>query len=267
MAPQESAVCVWDFTLKCTNHEEDLPGVLSAMKEHSKKYCFQLERGESGYEHYQGRISLKQKLRKPQLLGLIPGDYHWTVTSSANRDNQFYVMKPDTRIAGPWTDQDPEPEYIPRQIRGIKLRPWQQQIVDDAEVWDTRHINIIYDEEGGNGKTTIKTYVRCMGIGRFIPFVNDYRDMMRIVMDTKTERLYIIDIPRAIQKDRLYQFFAGIESLKDGYAYDDRYHFKDKCFDCPNVWVFTNRMPDTNMLSADRWKMWSITEEGLTRIF
>lgn len=267
MAPQASAVCVWDFTLKCTDHAVQLVEVLRVLKEHTKHYAFQLEEGATGYTHYQGRISLKQKLRKPQLLALIPGDFHWTVTSAANRDNAFYAMKEETRVQGPWTDKDPEPEYIPRQVRGIVLRPWQQQIVDDKDVWNTRHINIIYDEEGGNGKTTIKTYVRCHGIGRFIPFVNDYRDMMRIVMDTSTERLYIIDIPRAIQKDRLYQFFAGIESLKDGYAYDDRYHFKDKCFDCPNVWVFTNRMPDQTMLSADRWRLWKIVDENLERIF
>ena len=179
MAPQVSPVCVWDFTLKCTNHEEQLPDILATMKGQTKKYSFQLEKGETGYLHYQGRISLKEKLRIPQLLLLIPGDYNWTITSKENRDNTFYVVKEGCRVDGPWTDKDPEPEYIPRQIRGITLRPWQQQIVDDANVWDTRHINIVYDEDGGKGKTTIKTYVRCMRIGRFIPFVNDYKDMLR----------------------------------------------------------------------------------------
>lgn len=267
MVRQESPVCVWDFTLKCDNHPEQVAELKCLFAAHAKKWAFQLERGDTtGYVHYQGRISLKQKVRKPQLLSLIPGEFWWTITSTENRDNDFYGIKTQTRLEGPWTDKDPEPEYIPRQIRGITLRPWQQSIVEDADIWDTRHINIVYCEHGGTGKTTLKTYVRCHGIGRFIPFVNDYKDMMRIVMDTPKMKLYLIDIPRAIQKDRLFQFYAGIETLKDGYAYDDRYHFKDECFDCPNVWVFTNRMPDRTMLSEDRWRIWDIVDEQLNRL-
>lgn len=263
MVRQESPVCVWDFTLKCDNHETQLPELKSLFATHTKKWAFQLERGDSGYVHYQGRVSLKQKVRKPQLLSLIPGTFKWSITSNENRDNDFYAIKTDTRIDGPWTDKDEPPPYIPRQVRGITLRPWQQHIIDDADVWNTRHINIILDVMGGHGKSTIKTYTRSHQLGRFIPFVNDYKDLMRIVMDCKKEKLYIIDIPRAIQKDKLYQFYAGLETLKDGYAYDDRYHFKDECFDCPNIWVFTNRLPDASLLSRDRWRIWTIEEDHL----
>jgi len=72
----------------------------------------------------------------------------------------------------------------------------------------------------------------------------------------------MFDMPRAMNKDRLYQFYAAIETIKDGYAYDDRYHFTEKVFDCPNIWIFTNRMPDTTLLSTDRWKFWEISEKN-----
>lgn len=261
MAPQASPVCTWDFTVGEQFTSSDN---LKSKFIHCKKWSFQLEMGASGYRHYQGRVSMKEKCRLATIRALfnIP-EIHFSVTSAANRDNDFYATKTDTRIEGPWKDTDPVPIYIPRQIRNIDLRPWQQKIIDSADVFDTRHINIIHDITGNNGKTTLKTYVRCHMIGRFIPFVNDYKDMMRIVMDCPKEKLYIIDIPRAIQKDRLFQFYAGIETLKDGYAYDDRYKFKDECFDCPVIWVFTNVLPDRNLLSADRWKYWSIKEQDL----
>lgn len=77
-----------------------------------------------------------------------------------------------------------------------------------------------------------------------------------MVMDTKEMPLYIFDIPRALDKKQQKQFYAGIESIKDGYAYDDRYKFREKWFDSPIVWVFTNVLPDMNYLSSDRWKIW-----------
>lgn len=262
---QASACCVWDFTIgEQYTSKDDLQDKL---KTHCKKWTFQEETGSnSGYKHYQGRCSLQTKMRLKQVKEVFGiTEAHWSITSTANRDNCFYVIKSNTRTAGPWSDTD-QIQYIPRQIRGITLLPWQQTIVDSAQEWDTRHINIIIDKDGGIGKTTIKTYIRAHGIGRFIPFVNDYKDMMRIIMDCKKEHLYIIDIPRAIQKDRLYQFYAGIETLKDGYAFDDRYHFKDEVFDCPVIWVFTNVAPEQKMLSADRWKFWEVQGTSLKRI-
>lgn len=82
--------------------------------------------------------------------------------------------------------------------------------------------------------------------------------MMRMVMDTKKMRIYIIDLPRAMKKEHLFQFFSGIETLKDGYAYDDRYKFKEEYFDSPNIWVFMNIIPEESYLSTDRWKIWRI---------
>jgi Putative viral replication protein len=259
---QQAPCCVWDFTVGAEFTSQE--ALRALLKNHGKKWAFQLEEGSnSGYKHYQGRVSLQTKMRLKQVKVVFGiNEIHWSVTSNANRDNLFYVTKENTRIEGPWKDTDVV-EYIPRQIRGITLKPWQQAIVESAKEWDTRHINIIHDTQGNIGKTTIKTYVRAHGIGRFIPFVNDYKDMMRIIMDCPKMPLYIIDIPRAIQKDRLFQFYAGIETLKDGYAYDDRYHFKDELFDCPVIWVFTNVRPEQSMLSADRWRFWGVRDDAL----
>lgn len=253
-----NALTTWDFTVSCEHITQQ--ELKQQLIETCKKWTFQTEKGESGYEHFQGRVSLKTKSRTPSKL-FNCNKIHWSPTSNENRDNDFYACKLETRIDGPWTDKDKE-LYIPRQIRGITLRPWQQHIVDHATEWDTRHINIILDESGNHGKSILKTYVGVHGIGRSLPFTNDYKDMMRMVMDTETKPLYLIDIPRALRKDQLFQFFSGIETLKDGYAYDDRYNFKEKYFDCPNIWVFMNTRPDTNYLSRDRWVFWTIDSEN-----
>ena len=149
--------------------------------------------------------------------------------------------------------------YIPRQIREIEaLYPWQQQIVDDANVWDERTINLVI---GNNiGKSILKTYISVHGIGISIPFCNEYKSIMRFVMNTPKKRLYIIDIPYSVKKDRLHGLMSAIETIKAGYAYDDRYSFKEELFDCPNIWVFSNKQLDMEDLSINKWKLWSIDE-------
>lgn len=257
-----NAVCTYDFTAK---GESNLGEVKNLLSLHAKKWVFQLEEGESGYKHYQGRLSLKVKKRLNEIIKLFNTNWHFSITSSDNRDNDFYVTKSDTRIDGPWKDTD-QSKYIPRQIRDIeKLFDWQNHIVNDAKIWDTRTINIILDNNGNIGKSTLKTYIGVHGIGRSVPYFNDYKDIMRIIMDTPKMPLYIIDIPRALKKEHMYQFFSGIETLKDGYAFDDRYSFKEEYFDCPNIWIFMNVLPDMNYLSKDRWKIWEVINGTLRR--
>lgn len=259
-----NACCTYDFTASGKNWNKE--SIKTVLKAHTKSWCFQEEKGETGYVHFQGRFSLKIKKRLSECAKLLKTDWHLSITSEENRNNNFYVCKEDSRIDGPWKDTDII-TYIPRQVREIEqLYEWQQQVVDDAVTWDKRHINIILDPTGNNGKSILKTYIGCHGIGRSIPFTNDYRDMMRMVMDTDKKSLYIIDIPRALRKDQLFQFFSGIESLKDGYAYDDRYTFRECYFDCPNIWVFMNTKPETEYLSKDRWIFWEIKDRKLLKM-
>ncbi|UYD39111.1 MAG: replication associated protein [Wigfec virus K19_658] len=255
----QNPVFVWDFTIKESIITKD--DLIDILYSKCKKFVFQVEKGEENeYLHYQGRLSLKEKTRRPTLLGL-PKEGHYSPTTNENKDNNFYVMKETTRVNGPWSNEDEKPLYIPRQIRDITtLYAWQQTVIDSTQQWDTRTINVILDTQGNNGKSTLKAWVGAKSLGRSLPYFNDYKDFMRIVMDTPKKQLYILDIPRAIRKDKLFGFFAGIESLKDGYAYDDRYHFREQYFDCPQVWVFMNIVPDLSMLSKDRWKLWVINE-------
>lgn len=252
-------IAMYNFTIKAEGLPLDV--IKKSLKEYAKKWVFQLERGDTGYEHYQGRISLIKKRRLTEIVNILKdtplGGLHLSPTHDVKTFN--YVMKGDTRIDGPWADTDEEPRYIPRQIRELSsLHPWQEKVISLSKEWDTRTIHIIIDEAGNHGKSTLCTYMGVHGLGRTLPFVNDYKDIMRMVMDMPTSNAYLIDMPRAISKDKLFQMYAGIETIKSGYAYDDRYSFKDKYFDCPQVFVFTNKEPDYSLLSKDRWKCWTI---------
>lgn len=251
----------YDFTLAKDDlkHTEIIEILYPAIVKH---YCFQLEESDSGFLHYQGRISLVKKRRLNEILKVIKpllNKIHLTATSNNGLEQNFYVIKLDTRKEGPWADTDIKPPYIPRQIREIeRLRPWQEAVIEKSQIWDTRNINIILDTQGNIGKSTLSTYMGVYKYGRMLPYCNDYKDIMRMVMDMPTSTCYLIDLPRAINKDKLFQMYGAIETIKSGYAFDDRYHFKEKYFDCPNIWVFTNVLPDTGLLSMDRWKYWEV---------
>lgn len=253
---------VWDFNgpKECINQED----LIDWLKREGIQWAFQLEQGETGYIHWQGRINLKKKVRS--MCGNINKKIRWSPTSNDGVSTKFsYVLKEETRIEGPWADTD-QIKYVPRQFREItELMPWQQSIIEDSKIWNTRNINVIYCPEGNQGKSTLIGYMSVHGLGCKVPFCNDYKDIMRMIYGMETSKCYMIDMPRAINKERLYQLYGAIEEIKGGYAYDDRYSFKTKWFDCPNIYVFTNELPDLGLLSKDRWIIWTIRNNSLQR--
>jgi hypothetical protein len=260
------ACCVYDFTV--FGVEDINPQTLrDRLNRICKKYTFQLEKGEeSGTLHYQGRFSLKIKKRKSEAIKLLNRegweDFHISITSGENKNNDFYVSKEDTRIEGPFTDENEV--YVPRDIRKIKkLHPWQETIRTMLNQYDERVVDVIYNESGNIGKSSLTRYMMIYDNAKLLPFCNDYKDIMRMAYDIGPKPIYLIDMPRAINKEKLFQFFSGIETLKSGYCYDDRYKFSDRLFDRPRICIFTNSEPDPSLLSRDMWQLWTVQDNEL----
>lgn len=270
-------VTCYDFTLPADRlSREELTSVLT---EHAHNWTFQLEKGSTtGYEHFQGRFRLKKKLRLRGVLTKlnIPG-IHLSPTSKANWRNDFYVTKEETRVDGPWTSEDVETEEkapgspgypLPRDVAVIKqLFPWQQTIVDMSKEYELRCVDVIVQPRGNVGKSVLSRYMLCHGLSYLIPPLNDYKEVMQIVMSQIKSKgpspCFIFDMPKAINKDKLAGLYSAIESIKSGYAWDNRYKFKEAIFDPPRVIVFTNKEPDMGLLSEDRWRLWKIVGNEL----
>ena len=47
-----------------------------------------------------------------------------------------------------------------------------------------------------------------------------------------------------------------------GGAYDKRYTAKKIRFGRPNIFVFTNTLPELSLMSKDRWKIWTINDDN-----
>lgn len=269
MSNSKSPLAMYDVTIPCDRYQ--LEEVKEFFRTYCKRWCFQQEQGESGYLHFQCRVSLISKKRVDTMHKWIselkPG-FHVSPTSNPAMysGNEFYVTKVDTRIDGPWTDRsDINPSTIPSRLRGVPTwRPWQQDVINFInEEPNDRIVNVIFDPDGDSGKTFLTLYLMAHKKATRIPQQKEARDIMRMVMNKDTFSCYFIDLPRGTSHKDTNSVYAAIEEIKNGYCYDDRYHFQEKLFEPPHVWVFTNKLPPRELLSKDRWKYWTIIDKKL----
>lgn len=256
---------VFDFTLFWDgDNRPSVDDMRSHLSTHCKKFAFQVERGaSSGRLHYQGRFSLKVKARRNAVVTKVCTDFFSKASISVTHehDNNVYVTKEETRVEGPWTDKD---RIMVRKVANMQtLRQWQEQMKNLLLPYDDRGIHVIIDPDGNKGKTAFQKYMAHHHNAVWIPPLYDMKDIMQFVMSIPIGKIYIVNMPRAMNKTALGQFYAGMEQLKDGMLYDTRYHGKQMIIDEPNILVLTNVEPDVNMLSKDRWNLWKINGEIL----
>lgn len=267
-----NACAMWDFRISADGLDREL--LVADLKSMAKRYCFQLEKGEqTGYLHYQGRMSLIKKHRKTELMKMfnkipVPNYLEPTVNATYFAGDMFYVMKEETRVEGPYDERETQ-KYIPRQYRNMlsKLYPYQQKIFDSANDFDTRIINMIYCHRGGVGKSTIASVCELFGNGIDLPPVNDAEKLIQSCCDiceakqSRNPSPIFVDLPRAMNKDRLNGIYTAIEQIKKGKLFDLRYKYKEYWIDSPQIWVFSNIEPDLSMLSMDRWRLWYVDDK------
>lgn len=261
----DNPCCTYDFTLfdDLTEHQ-----IMESLQIICKKFCFQKEQGmETGTIHYQGRLSLKMKKRKTELIQILNKywkKYHISVTSNENRNNNFYVMKEETKIDGPW-DEDSIIK-IPDDVKKmVNLFPWQEQLREELRKNDDRKIDIVCQPKGNVGKSSFVKYMAILENAAELPFCNDFKDVMRMAYCVGEKKTYLIDFPRSIPKTALKGFYSAIEKLKTGFAYDDRNKYRFRYFNRPRICIFTNEEPDLELLSKDMWQVWEIQDNQLVK--
>lgn len=259
-----NAVCGYDFRYNADDLcPDDIRNYLEGI---AKRYVFQKEKGDTGYIHYQGRLSLIKKRRKHEaikLFGSAPNYFEPTTNPEFYKGDAFYQVKKDTRIDGPFTDKD-EIKIKTAQLKlflGWGLRPYQERIVKESQIFDMRKINLIWDTTGCCGKSILSEYMEYLGLSEEVPSYRLMDDIFQWVATRPIKKCYIVDMPRGMKKDKLGDFYSGIEVIKNGVAYDKRYKATKIRFDRPRIFVFTNTLPNLELMSQDRWVIWKITKD------
>lgn len=263
-------IAVWDITIDAQRNDREV--VSDAFKALCKKWCYQKEEAPStGWLHWQCRISLVKKKTQKDLVECLDAKdlegFHVSPSSGNSlKGSAFYCMKEDTRVEGPWTDQDPAPKPLlktPALVDSHGLLPWQNSLMNEVSEYDPRSIHVVVDREGNSGKSSLCKWVWCKDLGQPVPAMTSAEDLVQFVMCMPATNLYIIDMPRAMKKKSLFGMYSGIENLKNGMLFDKRYKGVFKYIDEPNIIVFTNQPPKLRYLSKDRWKLWTIKDQQL----
>lgn len=265
--------CVYDFRCNVENFV-DYEALHTFLDGKAKKWVFQLEKGQTGYEHYQGRMSLIKKTTQAKANSLTEGKFNYLqpTTTKEHTKEAFYVLKEQTRIKPPETDKDYNERkniFVPKHMKNIKidtLKPFQLSIYNSVN--DCRTINYLYNETGNIGKTTLADFMELNNKGFRCPTVNDFKDIMQLVCnyckDNEIRDIghLFLDMPKSQNKDKLTGIYSAIEELKTGRLFDLRNHFKTWRIESPNIWVFSNKPPEFDALSVDRWKIWTVNNDN-----
>lgn len=265
----------YDITIKASE-EKDCPYTeqMKILREKFEddapieKYVFQLEKGEkTGFLHWQCRVKYK-KGRSVEAVIKEWSPWHVSVTSAKGR-NWDYVTKDDTcvSIAYRFISDAPSVEafvdVIENQPKGWQEIAWQKLLAQG-----NRKVLTIIDESGCNGKSWLsKWLVYHHKAWEVFPCETSKEMMGQVVagVENNTCDIFVFDLTRAEGKTA-GAMWSAVEMIKDGRAYDTRYHDKRVYFKSPAVIVFTNDKPQKKWLSADRWDAYTIEEsiQGIT---
>lgn len=264
------------ISVRCSTdrHQE----VAANLKQIFREWVFQREVSASGYDHWQ----VRGKLWKPKSLKGAIAAFHdyvwngdWGVTCNKTHQGKCfnYVMKADTRKDGPWSSTDPDfedPPPLTRQLRVFYKKveetgmyPWQRDLQQLIKREDDRAITCIVETSGNNGKSIFCEHLGYQRLAFELPPILIMEDLMAVCMCVAAQKVYLVDMPRSMKKDKLAGFYAGLECLKNGRMYDKRHFFKQRRIDRPQIVVFTNDPPDKELLIADRWDIYYIMHREL----
>lgn len=239
-------------------HFDDIKKMMETLG--SESYIFQREKGITGYEHYQGSITLKGKGKRLEEIKKVMGKAHLEPSKSVAAD--AYAGKTETRIAGPW--------FYPYRYLGEdlpqqhELYEWQKKLLSELDgPVVPRKIRWYVDTVGNTGKSTFTKYLvyhrKAMTCG------GELKDIAFAVSQMKPQEkpIFIFDLCRA-QGNRLS--YASLESLANGLFFSPKYESTQYIGPRPHIVIFSNFHPDETKLSEDRWDIRTLSNPPATAL-
>lgn len=208
--------------------------------------------GETGYEHYQCRVVFKGEKDENHLKKVFSPVGH--VSPTHVRD--FKYCEKEGNFYRSW-------EKVLNKFSDLALRPWQGQVVAMLKEQNDRTIQVIIDEEGAHGKSTLAKFLQVHRYCQYVPPMTEAMDFMAFAME-KPSSGYCFDMPRAETIKQKKGMWSAIEQIKNGYLYDKRYSYRDMWIEPPKILVFANEEPPYEFLSRDRWNVYTFERWGNT---
>jgi len=239
--------------------------IIDFLAETCQDYIFQLERGaKEGKLHYQLYFKKTPPKIRARTLAILWNDrFPGISVRAASSDGllalKSYVIKSDTREAGPWGMR---PIYTGTDLDCMKKpNPFQEKIIALVKTKaNDRDIHYFYEPKGGVGKSKLVKYLCFNKLACRIPMGNATQ-LKTFVCQAGAHSAFVIDIPRTTgQIEKLADLYSAIEEVKNGFVQSPMYGKLHQLYmDPPHVLVFSNKPPVVSVLSKDKWKIGKIS--------
>lgn len=218
------------------------------------QYVYQIERGSENTEHLQGVIFFKNPRYFNGIKQLFPRAHIERVKNKKKAEE--YCSKIDTRVRGPYSNYIQFPKDY---LMNKELYNWQKDILDLIKNDpDERKIHWYWDIEGAKGKTTLARHI-CLNNKDAIYIGGKAADMKYAIAKNMEKnvctRICILDLARTQEN---FISYTGIEEIKNGIFFSNKYESGMIITDIPHVIIFANYEPDRTALSMDRWDITEI---------
>lgn len=236
-------------------------------------YICQFERGEEkGTRHLQGCF----KTLSPTTFKAISGQFpkcHFEPCRSWKQSGR-YCCKEDTRDSEAFCSPDLKVlvrATVKDPLEGKQLYGYQKYILKLLKKPPhDRYVYWFWEENGNVGKSALVKHIYLKNKDHTIIASgkgNDVRNQINLhVNGNEAKKIYgkdlniaILDISRTNED---YVSYEVIEQIKNGLLYSGKYEGGICCFNSPHVIIFANFKPKEDSLSADRWKIFEIDDEG-----
>lgn len=242
----------WCFTLNNYNPKE-LSSISSIIRTRCSLGIIGDEIGENKTPHLQGYFELKFKGRPK---GLFNNERIHFEKCKGNRQKNIEYCSKEKVI---FRHNIPEPYKI-----DISLNVWEIFIKDKIldQKPDDRSIYWFWEEDGCAGKTTFQKWI-FQNYPNVIITSGKIGDMKNCVLtyiqNTNMYPKYVlVNIPRVNNGN---VSIAGLECIKDMFFYSPKYEGGQVCGPSPHIICFANEEPEYHKLSADRLKVYNLSND------
>lgn len=220
------------------------------------KFIIGCETGLKGYQHWQVRIKIRNlKADEKKDFVFLKANFGESAHIEPCSDTWEYERKD-----GIYYDEGDFNLDRLERLRtrfGVPNDIWQAQYLKLISTQDVRQIDVAYDPQGNKGKSWLINHLFETGQGHYIPpYATSIEKMVQTAASLYLQewRPYlIIDIPRAYKWSE--QIYTAIESIKDGIIMDMRYTARPINIRGVKVVIMCNTEPKVSKLSADRWRI------------
>jgi len=258
--------CIQDFFGDTGMHIEKRKGT----EEQARFYCTKDYGPKHGFFHDSMEFGTMKKYpgkgTRTDLITIRDQIRETSVNEIIHNTNDNYVLQNVLKYKSAFIEYEKDiyTEQVKKlaleEYKNVEWKKWQKTLLDLLDLpydqIDKRKVIWLFDEIGNTGKSWIAKYIKITK-GCYIITGGKQAD---ILYGYNNQPVVIYDLARTYS-DNLNHIYTTIENFKNGMFLNTKFESRERIFKIPYVIVMANFLPDTKMLSKDRWDIWSLNEK------